>query len=184
MHSKQRQRASNLPIAARHSAKTSSFDLSTTHLPGEDHHPSYLEITDSLMRHRRMDLLNADLSLSNDFEKWNRVKNAKKRKAHARKTQAKPKKKDEEEPGFHFIAYVPINGQVWRLDGMQRSPVNLGMFIRSLLFQITSPTSQRRSRQELASRSPRKHQPPHRPTRRRTSIQRDVPLPFAAPQHP
>lgn len=72
-------------------------------------------------------MLNADLGLSNDFDKWNRAKNAKKRKGTARKSQAKTKKKDEEEPGFHFIAYVPINDLVWRLDGMQRQPVNLGI---------------------------------------------------------
>ena len=75
---------------------------------------------------RRMDILNADLALSNEVNKWNRAKNSKKRKGGARKSQAKAKKRDEEEPGFHFIAYVPINGIVWRLDGMQRQPANLG----------------------------------------------------------
>ena len=74
-----------------------------------------------------MDILNSDLALSNAFHKWQRVKNAKKRKLSTRKSHAKAKKKDEEEPGFHFIAYVPINGFVWRLDGMQRQPMNLGI---------------------------------------------------------
>ena len=78
-------------------------------------------------------MLNSDLALSNEVDKWNRAKNAKKRKGATRKSQAKTKKKkDEEEPGFHFIAYVPINGIVWRLDGMQRQPVNLGMILSSL----------------------------------------------------
>ena len=82
--------------------------------------------------HRRMDMLNADLILSNEVDKWKktqgRIKNAKKRKVAARKIQAKTnKKEDEETPGFHFIAFVPINGVVWRLDGLQRQPVNLGI---------------------------------------------------------
>jgi ubiquitin carboxyl-terminal hydrolase L5 len=74
-----------------------------------------------------MDMLDADLALSNKFDEWKRAKDAKKKKGGARKNQAKTKNKIEEEPGFHFIAYVPINGHVWRLDGLQRQPVNLGM---------------------------------------------------------
>lgn len=78
-------------------------------------------------------MLNSDFALSNEVDKWNRAKSAKKRKGVTRKSQAKPKKKKaEEEPGFHFIAYVPIDGIVWRLDGMQRQPVNLGTFLSSL----------------------------------------------------
>jgi ubiquitin carboxyl-terminal hydrolase L5 len=68
-----------------------------------------------------MDILNADLSLLNEVEKSRQAKKKPKKKG----TKSKPKK-DEEEPGFHFIAYVPINGVVWRLDGLQRQPVNLG----------------------------------------------------------
>jgi len=68
-------------------------------------------------------MLNADLGLQNDFEKWEKSKNPKRKKATS---DNRKKKKDEEEPGFHFIAYVPINGSVWRLDGLQRQPVNLG----------------------------------------------------------
>jgi ubiquitin carboxyl-terminal hydrolase L5 len=68
-----------------------------------------------------MDILNADLSLLNEVEKSRQAKKKPKKKG----TKGKPKK-DEEEPGFHFIAYVPINGVVWRLDGLQRQPVNLG----------------------------------------------------------
>jgi len=67
-------------------------------------------------------MLNADLGLQNEFEKWEKAKKTPKRK----KSASKRKKKDQEEPGFHFIAYVPINGTVWRLDGLQRQPINLG----------------------------------------------------------
>ncbi|KAH6677532.1 ubiquitin carboxyl-terminal hydrolase [Halenospora varia] len=71
---------------------------------------------------RRMDILNADLGLQNDFEKAERAKNNSKR----RKTTKSKRKKDDEDSGFHFVAYVPINGIVWRLDGLQRQPVSLG----------------------------------------------------------
>ena len=78
-------------------------------------------------------MLNADLGLQNDFEKWERLKkNPKRKKATNNKRKMK---KNEEEPGFHFIAYVPINGLVWRLDGLQRQPVNLGKLCLALRVQ-------------------------------------------------
>lgn len=64
-------------------------------------------------------MLNADLILSNDFQKWQR------RRKDRRKS-PKQKPKEEEEPGFHFIAYVPIDGEVWKLDGIEARPINLG----------------------------------------------------------
>lgn len=62
--------------------------------------------------YRKMDILDADLSMSNAVT--------------ARK---KPSKRatNDEEPGFHFIAYVPIMGSVWKLDGLEKQPTNLGM---------------------------------------------------------
>ncbi|TVY80856.1 Ubiquitin carboxyl-terminal hydrolase [Lachnellula suecica] len=72
---------------------------------------------------RRMDMLDSDLCLQNNFEKWERSKKNTKRK---KTTSSKRKKKDEDENGFHFIAYVPVDGVVWRLDGLQRQPINLG----------------------------------------------------------
>jgi len=68
---------------------------------------------------RRMDILNADLSLSNDIE-------AKKKRRDRGKRPAKSRSKQNEDTSFHFIAFVPIRGVVWRLDGLQRQPVNLG----------------------------------------------------------
>ncbi|KAL8738922.1 MAG: hypothetical protein Q9181_000374 [Wetmoreana brouardii] len=58
-----------------------------------------------------MDMLNADLQLKND--------------ALARK-RSKAKASDEDEAGFHFIAFVPVQGKVWKLDGLERQPQNLG----------------------------------------------------------
>lgn len=33
---------------------------------------------------------------------------------------------DDNENAFHFIAFVPINGTLWKLDGMDAFPMNLG----------------------------------------------------------
>lgn len=62
---------------------------------------------------RKMDMMNADLQLKND------ASNRKKRKA---------KSSDENDAGFHFIAFVPIQGKVWKLDGLERQPQSLGSF--------------------------------------------------------
>lgn len=56
-------------------------------------------------------MLNADLQLKND------ASNRKKSKA---------KSSDEEDAGFHFIAFVPVQGKVWKLDGLERQPQSLG----------------------------------------------------------
>lgn len=33
---------------------------------------------------------------------------------------------DDAEAGFHFIAFVPVDGRVWKLDGLERQPHCLG----------------------------------------------------------
>lgn len=66
-----------------------------------------------------MDMLNADLSLSNDAS-------AAKCKGRGKKGKAKAKEEDEDSAGFHFIAFIPIDGYLWKLDGLQRQPTNLG----------------------------------------------------------
>ncbi|CZS95055.1 related to 26S proteasome-associated ubiquitin carboxyl-terminal hydrolase [Rhynchosporium agropyri] len=79
---------------------------------------------------RRMDILNADLLLKNEYDDWVKTnRNAPKKAPAVKKKQTKKKwkkKKMNDEPGYHFIAYVPIQGEVWRLDGLQREPVKLG----------------------------------------------------------
>ncbi|KAK2757846.1 hypothetical protein FQN54_004252 [Arachnomyces sp. PD_36] len=63
---------------------------------------------------RKMDMLNLDLQLKND--------------ATAKKSKASKKNEvaDESEAGFHFIAFVPALGKVWKFDGLERQPQNLG----------------------------------------------------------
>lgn len=62
-----------------------------------------------------MDMLNADLALSNEAKSKSKPK---------RRTAAQ---EDQDQPGFHFIAFVPIEGNVWKLDGLERQPMNLGI---------------------------------------------------------
>ncbi|CAF9920337.1 MAG: hypothetical protein HETSPECPRED_004243 [Heterodermia speciosa] len=62
---------------------------------------------------RKMDMLNADLHMKTEVT--------------ARKQSKRPKSgNDDEDTGFHFIAYVPIDDNVWKLDGLKRQPQKLG----------------------------------------------------------
>ncbi|KAK6443600.1 hypothetical protein LTR95_000427 [Oleoguttula sp. CCFEE 5521] len=45
-----------------------------------------------------------------------------------RKTLAEPDEEEPEEEGFHFCAYLPIGDNVWKLDGMDKFPQNIGPF--------------------------------------------------------
>ena len=38
----------------------------------------------------------------------------------------------EPEETFHFIAYVPVNGVLWELDGLRRQPVRLGPLVEGV----------------------------------------------------
>ena len=60
-----------------------------------------------------MDMLNADLHMKND------VTARKKSKMH-------DSANDDDDTGFHFIAYVPVDDNVWKLDGLKRQPQKLG----------------------------------------------------------
>ena len=59
-------------------------------------------------------MLNEDLHMKNE--------------ASARSKGGKKSKDSEDESvaGFHFIAFVPVDGRVWKLDGLERQPQNLG----------------------------------------------------------
>ncbi|KAK5049372.1 hypothetical protein LTR84_004301 [Exophiala bonariae] len=58
-----------------------------------------------------------------------------KKKAAATANSKRPRKKakieeeyedDEDDAGFHFVAYVPVGGSVWRMDGMEPLPRKVG----------------------------------------------------------
>lgn len=59
-------------------------------------------------------MLNADLLLKN--EALTKVKGKKQR-----------VEDDENEAGFHFIAFMPIEDELWKLDGLERQPMCLGL---------------------------------------------------------
>lgn len=59
-----------------------------------------------------MDMLNGDLQMKNDVASKNRGKNTK-------------PEVDDSEAAFHFIAFVPIDGKIWKLDGLERQPQKL-----------------------------------------------------------
>ena len=46
--------------------------------------------------------------------------------AAGKKGRGGKKKGEESDDGFHFIAYVPVNGILWELDGLRRQPLKLG----------------------------------------------------------
>lgn len=63
-----------------------------------------------------MDILNSDLHLKNE---------ARSRKSLASKNAGDAE--DSDDGGFHFIAFVPVEGRVWKFDGLERQPQDLGM---------------------------------------------------------
>lgn len=69
-----------------------------------------------------MDMLNADLQLKND--------------ATSRK-KSKVQDSDEDSAGFHFIAFVPVQNRVWKLDGLERQPQNMGGSKQSNCMMLT-----------------------------------------------
>ncbi|KAL1851773.1 hypothetical protein Plec18170_006076 [Paecilomyces lecythidis] len=63
---------------------------------------------------RKMDMLNSDLQLKNEA--------GSKRSRGSKNGNASV----DFEAGFHFIAFVPAMGKVWKLDGLERQPQALG----------------------------------------------------------
>ncbi|KAJ5930741.1 hypothetical protein N7466_006234 [Penicillium verhagenii] len=60
---------------------------------------------------RKMDILNADLQLKTE---------ATSKKRH------KGQDTNDSDGSFHFIAFMPVMGQVWKFDGLERQPQSLG----------------------------------------------------------
>lgn len=68
-------------------------------------------------------MIDTDLALFNDMKS---------------KKSRKKNEEYEELPGFHFVAFVPIDGSVWKLDGLDRQPMNLGQAITALYVPTAS----------------------------------------------
>ena len=62
-----------------------------------------------------MDIQNADLLLSNE------VRNAQKE-SHSNFRQGS------NDTAFHFVAFMPIQDRLWKLDGLERQPLCLGQY--------------------------------------------------------
>ncbi|KAJ5152862.1 uncharacterized protein N7482_009340 [Penicillium canariense] len=62
---------------------------------------------------RKMDILNSDLQLHSE---------AKTRKASSTSQAGE----NESDSSFHFIAFMPVMGQVWKFDGLERQPQSIG----------------------------------------------------------
>lgn len=89
---------------------------------------------------RKMDMLAADLSLHNDMA-------ASKAKTAQKSYAKKGKVEDVFEAGFHFVAFVPIGGSLWKLDGLERQPVNLGDCTDANWMDIAKPLIEERMAQ-------------------------------------
>ena len=63
-----------------------------------------------------MDMLNIDLCMSHEAN--SRVKKGATRSRHCRAY---------EDPSYHFNAFILKNGEVWKLDGLERYPQSLGI---------------------------------------------------------
>lgn len=46
-----------------------------------------------------------------------------------------PSEDDGNAAGFHFVAFMPIRGSLWKFDGLERQPMSLGM-CHCLLFDF------------------------------------------------
>lgn len=82
---------------------------------------------------RKMDMLNADLLIDNEWsDAEKKAKNSKKRQpANSTKRRAKPNKRKKPNLGdsvHHYVAYLYKDNAIWMLDGMQYRPVRLDSY--------------------------------------------------------
>lgn len=72
---------------------------------------------------RKMDMWNIDLGMQNAYSD----RKTKKKAAPAKKGKVVTDDDFEnDENAFHFVAYVPIHDEVWKLDGLDRQPSRIG----------------------------------------------------------
>lgn len=78
---------------------------------------------------RRIELLNADLLLSSEYDDCKGVPDNEDKGFKGRKRAKKRpgrKRPHRDEDACHYKAFLPLGGQVWILDGLEASPVSLG----------------------------------------------------------
>jgi ubiquitin carboxyl-terminal hydrolase L5 len=81
-----------------------------------------------------LDHLIVDLRLKDDVQAAMRKRAPQKKK---RKKRKKASQIADDDNGFHFIAYIPLHGHVWKLDGTEPRPRRLGrIFIRSKVHEV------------------------------------------------
>ncbi|KAJ9644839.1 hypothetical protein H2204_001301 [Knufia peltigerae] len=71
-----------------------------------------------------IDKMNVDLRLKQDFIAAEKKKKEQSKRPRKRRKQMQDF--DDEENGFHFVAYVPVEGVVWKMDGMEVFPRQVG----------------------------------------------------------
>ncbi|KAJ5335413.1 hypothetical protein N7452_007816 [Penicillium brevicompactum] len=74
---------------------------------------------------RKMDILNSDSQLKTE--------------ATTRKRGSKGHEDDESDTAFHFIAFMPAMGQLWKFDGLERQPRALGQCSDEDWLQLVRP---------------------------------------------
>ncbi|KAI1498430.1 cysteine proteinase [Biscogniauxia marginata] len=75
---------------------------------------------------RRSDLVSEDLLLDNKFEAAEKKRKMGLLKKKPQNLRAASRKKADIDTSYHYIAYVPVDGQVWELDGFEAKPLCLG----------------------------------------------------------
>ncbi|KIV81872.1 hypothetical protein PV11_04022 [Exophiala sideris] len=73
-----------------------------------------------------LDKMNVDLRLKQDFAAAAKEKQAARSK-RSRKKRKQTDQYEDDENGFHFVAYVPAGGSVWKMDGMEQFPREVGL---------------------------------------------------------
>jgi ubiquitin carboxyl-terminal hydrolase L5 len=68
---------------------------------------------DHFQFYSKMDILNADLQLKSEATSKKRYKG---------------QDTGDSDATFHFIAFMPAMGQVWKFDGLERQPQSLGSY--------------------------------------------------------
>ena len=77
----------------------------------------------------KADMLLADSAMKRDFNKFKQRSKSKAQAKNASKKRKAQALDEEEDSGeHHFMGYVPFNGEVWRLDGLDNKPHSLGKY--------------------------------------------------------